>query len=738
MNKININFNNNIGFKNLQTEQMSIEGQYNSVELPYIYQQTTDPNKKTFKEKVKQVDMMGIVYPWIAHPLLTLGTAATIAVGVDKFSEACGGEYSKSLVGKAAKLGDDIANSSVVKSKPSQKVIGWWKTGTKKVSEKFKNSDLINAIRKTPSQAEWAIVKDETLNMRQRMVHEFSGLSKTLKLVEDGFVPLSKLGLDKADNEFLTQLFKDSKILEEQASNAIQLKRLGKFSDAEILNIVKGSNATQRVKDETINLFGNGITKEYLQQIDSKVITPKDTLIVENACKNAKNVRIGDGNLKWLGKVQPFERKITCSELYNRLHSMGSGAKTKTGKSMAKFLQKCHRGFTFGGGKMNALFFVAPFLVESIVATMKADRNEKVGTAAHGLVESVSWVFTFPLAVQIMHHLAGSQYAGMGEAKVAQYRNLIDNFNAKVKGNGFKSLAEYKTAKKQLKQQLKNLEAVKGQNLLTKTCRKLGKFVTLDLETIKSYRGGTALENTLRKTPNFFKNVVGVPMRFAIWAGISMGVLDAALNKGTKLLFGNYHDRFKEEEHENAKKEQKKFLHEDLQNRLYEAQAKKLMPQPEFMENPELVQSVEQPVISQPLFIKEDAKVKEPTMDNEQIQQAKVAEKPIFVEQNTPKFTTEENIKQKPAYTYIPNQDPNPEIFSNNKTVEKRDNYTYIPSSENVLSNGTEVRKYIPSQAPAKFTKTFDNSGLEAALRRADRAEQKAIQTLAGKFDNAY
>ena len=736
MNKINMRFNNNIGFKNQQVEQVPLEGQYSNVELPYIYQPTTDPNQKTFKEKVKKVDMMGIVYPWLAHPVLTLGTAATIAVGVDKFSEACGGEYSKSLVGKTAKLGDDFANSKFVKSKPMQAVIGWWKKGSQKVSEKFKNSDLINAIRKTPSQAEWAIVKDETLTMRQRMVHEFSSMTKTLKLAEDGFVPLSKLGLDKADNEFLAKLFKDSNILEEQASNAIQLKRLGRYSDNEILNIVRSSNATQRVKDETLSLFGNGITKEYLKQIDSKVITPKDTLIVENACKNAKNIRIGDGNLKWLGKVQPFERKITCSELYNRLHSMGSGAKTKTGKTFSKFLQKCHRGFTFGGGKMNALFFVAPFMVESIVATMKADKNEKVGTAAHGLIESVSWVFTFPLAVQIMHHLAGSQYAGMGETKVQALRDKINSFNQKVIDNKYKTFKDYSDAKKLLKKEIKELEKVDGQNLLTKISRKLGKFVTLDLETIKPFSGGNTLENTLRKLPNFGKNVIGVPMRFAIWAGISMGVLDAALNKGTKLLFGNYYDRFKAEEHENAKKEQKKFLHEDLQNRLYEAQARKLMPQTDIIENPEAEQDFEQPSFSKPPFVEENPVAKEPSNVEEEVLQTRPLDNSNFVQQKFPEVKKVESVKQEPAYTYIPSQNPNPEIFANNKTVEKRDNYTYIPSSENVLKKENEIRKYIPSQTSANFTKTFDNSGLEAALRRADRAEQKAIQTLAGNFNN--
>lgn len=735
MNQVSINLNKNIPFKNIPAEQTQPEYSMSEIQIPAIYQ--TPPEgytPKTFKEKVKSVDMMGIVYPWIAHPILTLGTAAGIAIGVDKFSEACGGEYNKSLVGKAAKFGDNIENSAFFKNKTVKDIIKTGKDGTAKVAKLFKNSDVINAIRKTPSQAEWAIVKDETLTMRQRMVHEFTNMAKTLKLTEDGFVPLNKLGLDDAEHKFLKTLFNDAQILEEQASNAIQLKRIGKFSDNEILNIVKSVGATDRVKDETFNLFGNGITKDYLKQLESKVIKADDTLIIENACKNAKNVRIGAGNLKWLGKVQPFERKITCSELYNRLHSMGSGAKTKTGRMMSKFLQKCHRGFTFGGGKMNALFFVAPFLVESIVATMKADKNEKIGTAAHGLIESVSWVFTFPLAVQIMHHLAGAQYAGMGETKVQAFRDKINTFNEKVKGNKYKTYKDYKDAKKLLKKELKELEKVKGQNLLTKTCRKIGKFVTLDLETIKSYRGGNAIENTLRKTPNFLKNVLGVPMRFGIWMAISMGVLDAALNKGTKIIFGNYHDRFKEEEREAAKKEQKKFLFEDLENRLYETQAKKMM-------TPEIPQENLANSLSNNNEKLSDTKQKSEAIPQQENKPSAVPEK------TTDKIKTENIIPdnqvnntantatEKPSYTYIPDQNPNPELFT--QKSNEIDNYTYIPSSENLFTKEIEknLRKYIPSQTAGNFIKTFDNSGLEPALRRADRAEQRALATLAGKFD---
>ena len=87
-----------------------------------------------------------------------------------------------------------------------------------------------------------------------------------------------------------------------------------------------------------------------------------------------------------------------------------------------------------------------------------------------------------------------------------------------------------------------------------------------------------------------------------------------------------------------------------------------------------------------------------------------------------------------------------PNYIQNQKKVVKEpvirnaDNYTYIPSSENLIKKEQEKirpenNKYIPSQLGAKINKSFDNSGLEAALKRADRAEKVALQTLAGNFN---
>jgi hypothetical protein len=75
---------------------------------------------------------------------------------------------------------------------------------------------------------------------------------------------------------------------------------------------------------------------------------------------------------------------------------------------------------------------------------------------------------------------------------------------------------------------------------------------------------------------NLPRNLWGVPARLIIFGALTMGVLDSILNKGIKLVFGESYDSMKEEEIKDAKKEQKKFLKEDLNERLYEAQKRKI------------------------------------------------------------------------------------------------------------------------------------------------------------------
>ena len=84
-------------------------------------------------------------------------------------------------------------------------------------------------------------------------------------------------------------------------------------------------------------------------------------------------------------------------------------------------------------------------------------------------------------------------------------------------------------------------------------------------------------------------------------------------------------------------------------------------------------------------------------------------------------------------YTYIPSENPFKDTQA--EEVKKNDSYTYIPSAENVLKKEEKINgKYIPSQMGTQVVKTFDNSAIQAAFLRADKAEQKAIEILNGKF----
>ena len=426
-----------------QAQHPQKEQQYQNVQLPQIYNiQERVPAKNKALETLKKWDLFGMIHPWFEHPLIMLGSSAGLVWGVDKFSKACGGEYEKSLLGKATKFGDSLEKSKFVQSKPMQAIIGACKKGKEQVCKLFKNSDLFNAIRKTPSEGEWAFVKDEALNMNQRVIHELNTVVKTLKINEPGFVELTNLGIDKTEKEFLKKFFNNKNLagIEEKASNAIQLKRLG-FADDAIREAISKPEATEFVKSETLKVLGEPI--EFFEKIEKNPATNRDIIKAREMCKRGKNIKIGVGHNKWLGPAQVIERTIGLDAIGNKIRSMTKdGAKTKTGRAFATFIQKCHRGFTFGGGKGGIILFVAPIVTETILNMKKAELDEKIGTGAHGLIHAASWAFTFPFALKVMHRFGGMQYAGMTPEEVAECRKLIKDFNEKA--NPFKEKCWYK------------------------------------------------------------------------------------------------------------------------------------------------------------------------------------------------------------------------------------------------------------------------------------------------------
>ena len=719
MTQINPNmnpYNQRYGQVNPQVQRVDVPApqrmpQQPQVRIPSYYVVSDNANAQSFSEILKSSPVYDLVLkPIVEHPIATALSWIGISVGIDAYAQACRGDYDKSVVKRAANLGDNIEQSKFVQSKPVQAVLDVFRGAKKQGGKLVEHSAILRAMKDTPTMPEWSMAKAQMYNQKQEIVQDFVRIADALKLGEPDAIKLKNIGITKAEKEAVIKDFKVSKfseIPEEKAVNQVLLKRLGR-TPAEINKIQGlGNSSTEAVKKEILKELG--LAKTDITAIKEDVYG-KTLKQVEAAMKRAgSKVKMGTGHYGWMGPLtKPFERTIGCDEVYNKLHSLGDGAKTATGRFVSKAMQMFHRGITFGGGKLGALIFIAPMLVEVGANVKKADKDQKIGTAVGGLIESTSWVLTFPLALRMMHALGGVKYAGMGKDKVEQYRKVLNDFNTKTKAGAFADKEAYNVAKNKAKEQLKKLSKVDGQNILTKGIRKLGHFLTLDLETFKGYKSSNIVMNKIRQIPNFFKNVLGVPMRFGVWGLISMGVLGAAITKCTTAIFGKSYDAMKQEEHEDAKKAQKEFLKEDLNKRLYEAAMTKAG-----------------------IPVQQEAA----QLSQKQAGQAYASRGLNKYSNLTPQPTQEEKVDN---YTYIPSSK---NVIPSPKTSGKADNYSYIPSSECTIpsdktaENDEKQRRYIPSQAAANIQKTYDNSGMQSVLYKAQRAEDKALRVLAGNFD---
>lgn len=720
---ININFKyakQNPNFKSAEAAQIPaeepqyyyeqpVENSYEQeVQIPDLYYMPEGNNSpKTLKDKVKQVDVMGVVYPWLEHPLLMAGTSAGLVYGLDKLTNAWSGEYEQSVLGKAAKFGDDIANSKVLQSPTGKKVTGALSNAASETKKFLMKSDIIRAMVETPVQPEWSMPKSEIISQAQRIVHDdFLQIVSTLGLDSDKKISLKELHLTPQERTLITGLPED------KAVNEIILKRLGR-PDAEITRLKNlGASGLDEVKDEILKEMG--LTRDKIKEIGADQSGKYVDDVLEMARKSKGKIWIGQGEIAGAGKFQPLRRKIGMDSVFNRLVSISKTAiekpKTALGRFFPKLIQKIHRGFTFGGGKLGMIAFIAPHLVHTMVSTKKAEPEDKVGTAVQGAIRSISWVFTIPLATQLIYALGGAKYAGMGKDNVKAYRELVEKYN-----NG-----QYHGTRKQLNKRLKALSRVKNQSLGTQWARKIAGFFTSDLGMIKPAAGENFFAKIFRSAGNSLKNIGNVPLRFIAIMGTMIG-LDALIDKGIKAVFGRAYDASEAEMHEEGKKKQEEFTKKDLQARLLEAQKQKLgIVDPAQAEAPTAIPQTNQA---------EEAEPKAEATEN--------IETPIVENTKRPEENAVEELQpaEEKEEKYIPEQT---NVVKTPQTV-KRENYTYIPSQDSVFvdkNQKVDYTKYIPSQKGANITKSFDNSGIEAALRRADRAEARALETLAGKFNH--
>jgi len=862
VNTINQNINNNyypekIQFKagtlpDWEAGSMPENISYQDAELPDMYYMPENYKKnKTFAEKIKKVDIMGLVHPWFEHPLLMIATCFGLSAGIDAFDKSCNKTYEKSIVGKAAKFGDKIEQSNFVKNDTTQNILKNVKKGWVKVKNTALKNDVVYSMFKTPSEPEWNIPKDELKHTNYRIVTKFKELASAFNMVPEAVsggntqkrvFQIKDLALDKSEIENLKKIYnveKISMIPEDNVVNRIMLQRLGK-SETEISAILPKSNASDIVAEEIFKK--SGLTKAELQAI-FKDETGETFELVKKASGNLRGVRLAHGKIVLPGPRQPFANIEGFEGIYNRAYSLSDGAATKTGRFMSKLVQKIYRGLTFGNQKQAVLIWVAPFLVGSIINTIRADKKEKIGTAVSGIINAFSWVFTFPIALRAIHAFGGIQYAGMGKEKVDEYKKLVKEFNEKVNSKEFKDISEYKTAKKALKQQLKNLRKVDNQNLLTITLRDISKFSKADLLKLESFKNGTS-GDFIRRLPNLLKDyLVYAPGRMLVFMFAGIAIADKIIDKSLSLIFGKPYDGFKDDEMKDSKNKQEEATINDLRNRLLDIQKEKINPKQEPINQTEtidlkeaqipprmaelselaernisntsiddtqsdLIKSDSEDIASDEVSAAETEKADSSnsfeenslSKKDEETENIKNSEQKDITEEEGKKDSTEnqtnlDNSGEEPETLIYPeineesnpnlNEDPNSasaneitpdnntgkkdnmptekaednldneipqdneninrtpsnsginSIPSNTFTTAKLDNYTYIPSQDSVFNNSNpaqQVYKYIPSQTGIQINKTFDNSALDKALRRAERAERQALDVLAGNF----
>ena len=361
------------------------------VKIPsYYYVPENSLMHKGFVETIKQYDMMGVVTPFIEHPLMVLGAWLGLSFGIDSYAKACGGKYENSLVKKAANLGDSIQNSKAVQNKPVQSVLKGITSVKNKFSKTVQNNSVLRAMRDTPSMPEWSMVRSQMFDQRQEVVQDFVKIVDELNLDKPDKIKLKNIGITAKEKEALKKTFnvkKLSEIPEEKVVSQVLLERIGRTPEQiKKIQALGHDKAMSATKNELLKEMG--MTAEKLKNIKDDVFG-KYVADVEAATKKAgSRIRIGAGHYNWMGPLtKPFERTVGCDEVYNKLHSLTkSGAKTATGRFMSKAMQTMHRGITWGNGKLGALLFIAPLLVEVASNVKKADKDQKVGTAIGGVV----------------------------------------------------------------------------------------------------------------------------------------------------------------------------------------------------------------------------------------------------------------------------------------------------------------------------------------------------------------
>ncbi len=646
---------------------------------------------------------------------LTVPTWFAIAKGMDVYANRSRGDFENTVHHKVGQFGDDVTNyvknSSFGKSSFATSINNGFKSFKGFLKKNFVDRFRITrAMAYTPSRPELDMVKGQANGMWGMQLFDYpqhgEQFVKPLQYVEDldcygaSKTDIAKWKglLDKAPTPQARAEIMQRAELETILQNS-RLKRTPVQIAKEISDFKALTPEAKIAKLKDLKAFEWGYKDFAEMEAVAKNIQEKMPRVLE-ACHDANPkmfARIWGTNHSAWGRFKTWliGREVYASETANKIAgSLGNvnlaenkeldnvlkktGLDKKIPKSiLGKFLAKYNNLVLEGatnrvaGGKFVALMQAA-YLADVLYKTAKVDgASEKVKTFAERFTEMIAFFVAMPLAIQLMHRVGGLQYAGMTKDQVEKYRQHLKIHNDKAMAGGFADKSAWKASKDALKTELN--AGVK--NPITKLFKRIGRIVTVGLEQIRPYDNKAVTRNgivdkikDLFRHPKFgIKQMAGYPMRIILGMMVILPFLSKIAVKGSHLLFGKPQNSVLDEGKEDKKQAQ--AINQQLQ-----------LP-------PQLQQPLNQP-------------------------------------QQTTTTTTTTRTNQNSNIS--PSNLLNP--YKNGSTTTT----TTTTKSSSTLENKPQepVRTYIPSPVGVQIQNKEDLTAADAAMRRADLAEQQALQTL--------
>ena len=656
-------------------------------------------------------DPKGMLWTALLAPFTWLG----IAKGMDKYAEHCRGDFETTIPGKIGAWSDNVSEK-LGKNSFVRSINKGFTSARKFVRTKIiDKSAILRAFADTPSQPELPMVRDQARGMIGVCATDWDQ-------VVENFVRETHYPEDLRAYGATADEIKNYKSTIGKLPKAQQFEELQK---AEFELLKKNSRGGNNFLTKTLSEFkalGIDERKQLLRDAKTYEFGLKDfaefEYIKKNRPDNLHRIMESSHNANkkmcsvayeakpsLFGRFKRFlfGREVYGSEFANKMASSignetltpemakalkDTGLDKKIPKSaLGKFLTKYNNIILEGatnrvaGGKFIAIA-QAWFLAEAIYKSAKAEGGvgEKARTFAERFTELIAMFACIPPALMLMHKVGGLQYIGMTKDQVAKYRRDLLDFNSRAM-SGTMSDTEYIVGKHSLNKQLK--AGVK--NPIAKLLKRVGRIVTVGLEQIRPLDTKKVVRKTywekvkdLFRHPKFgLKQMAGYPMRIILGMLIIMPFFSKLAVKGCHAIFG---------------KPKNSVLDEGKEP---EAEQK-----PEHMaQNPSQVQVPQQ-------------------LQNPQQQPAQEAQ------------------AQKPARTYIPSS-TGVNIFQDGKNQTNLLNKYKdgnVPQNQNAQTNPNThkepLRTYIPSPAGINVAQKEDLTGVDSAMRRANNAEQQALETL--------